>query len=211
MIIKGMNILVLAPHIDDGEFGCGGTLVKYIQAGCKVKYVAFSDCKESLPKGMSSDTLRHELVKATSKLGIDKTNVSILDYKVRYFHRDRQSILQKLIDLKKDFNPDVILTPNTKDIHQDHQVISAESIRAFKDKTILGYELPWNCLTLSSRGLITLEKQHIMAKIEAIKCYKSQVQRPYHNEEYIKSLAITRGRRINVPFAESFEPIRIIL
>jgi len=40
--------LVLAPHTDDGEFGCGGTISRLVREGCTVKYVAFSDCKESV-------------------------------------------------------------------------------------------------------------------------------------------------------------------
>jgi LmbE family N-acetylglucosaminyl deacetylase len=36
------RILVLAPHIDDGEFGCGGTIAKLIADRAEVFYAAFS-------------------------------------------------------------------------------------------------------------------------------------------------------------------------
>ena len=36
------NILVLAPHTDDGELGLGGTISKFISEGRKVTYVAFA-------------------------------------------------------------------------------------------------------------------------------------------------------------------------
>ena len=36
------KILVLAPHTDDGELGCGGTIAQYIDQGKEVYYVAFS-------------------------------------------------------------------------------------------------------------------------------------------------------------------------
>ena len=49
---KSNNIVVLAPHTDDGEFGCGGSIVKFIEEGYNVYYVAFSTAKESLPKVM---------------------------------------------------------------------------------------------------------------------------------------------------------------
>ena len=45
------NILVLAPHTDDGELGLGGTINKLIQLGKKVTYVAFSTAQQSVPKG----------------------------------------------------------------------------------------------------------------------------------------------------------------
>jgi len=36
------NVLVLAPHTDDGEFGCGGTMARLIESGAAVTYAAFS-------------------------------------------------------------------------------------------------------------------------------------------------------------------------
>src|SRR5581483_8652265 len=35
------RVLVLAPHTDDGEFGCGGTMARLVEAGAEVRYVAF--------------------------------------------------------------------------------------------------------------------------------------------------------------------------
>src|SRR5699024_12177975 len=37
------TILVLAPHTDDGELGCGGSIARFIREGHEVHYVAF--CK----------------------------------------------------------------------------------------------------------------------------------------------------------------------
>lgn len=207
----GKNILVLAPHIDDGEFGCGATLSRLVEEGCTVQYVAFSDCKESLPAGLSADTLRHELIQAVSFLGINSSQVEVLDFSVRHFPRDRQQALQQLIDIKKTYQPDIIFTPCTADVHQDHQVVTAEAIRAFKDRTILGYELPWNCLQLPSQMIVEVTEQQLQAKIKAVECYQSQAHRPYHNEAYIKAMATTRGLRVNKRYAEAFEPIRIVV
>ena len=33
MIEAWRRVLVLAPHTDDGEFGCGGTIVRLIEGG----------------------------------------------------------------------------------------------------------------------------------------------------------------------------------
>ncbi len=40
------RILVLAPHTDDGEFGCGGSIAKFIEAGKEVFYAAFSTAEK---------------------------------------------------------------------------------------------------------------------------------------------------------------------
>ena len=46
------RVLVLAPHTDDGEFGCGGTMARLVEAGADVRYVAFSIATKSLPRGL---------------------------------------------------------------------------------------------------------------------------------------------------------------
>ncbi len=47
------NVLVLAPHTDDGQFGCGGTIPRLIETGVKVTYAAFSTAAKSVPGGVS--------------------------------------------------------------------------------------------------------------------------------------------------------------
>ena len=50
MLSSIKNILILAPHTDDGEFGCGGTIAKLIKEGKNVSYIAFSTAEESVRK-----------------------------------------------------------------------------------------------------------------------------------------------------------------
>ena len=46
MNITKKRILVLVPHTDDLEFGCGATVVKLIEEGNAVYCAAFSACKQ---------------------------------------------------------------------------------------------------------------------------------------------------------------------
>ena len=57
MIDGVKRALVLAPHTDDGEFGCGGTMARLVDEGAEVRYVAFSIATRSLPEGFAPDTL----------------------------------------------------------------------------------------------------------------------------------------------------------
>ena len=101
--------------------------------------------------------------------------------------------------------------PSLHDIHQDHYCIGIEGVRAFKQISILGYELPWNNLTFNTQLFVFLDEKHLYKKIEALKCYQSQSNRDYANESFIRSLAITRGTQIGAKFAEAFEVIRWII
>lgn len=211
MEIRNKNILVLAPHTDDGELGAGGTIHKLIQQGCTVDYVAFSAAEDSVPEGFDKDVLRTEVLNATSALGILTKNVTVLSYKVRTFPSNRQQILDDLIKIRKKKDYDIILTPSSMDIHQDHKTVTEEAIRAFKQKTMLGYELIWNNLTSASTCFIKLNVSNVKAKSLAMSEYKSQQGRDYTSAEFINSLAKTRGVQIGAEYAECFEVIRVVL
>lgn len=205
------NVLVLAPHTDDGELGLGGTIHKLISMGKNVYYAAFSTAEKSVPDGFPKDILKHEVKKATSQLGIKQENLFIYDFEVRKFNYFRQEILEELVHLRKKYNFDLVFMPSFHDIHQDHAVLAQEGIRAFKNITVLGYELIWNNLSFNTQCFFQLHKENIDAKIAALAEYKSQGVRNYLSSDFIYSLAKTRGIQIGCEYAESFEVVRLFL
>ena len=210
MLTTKQRVLVLAPHTDDGELGCGGTIARFCREGREVHYVAFSIATRSLPAGWAPDTLAKEVAAATKVLGIPPENLILYDYDVRRFKEFRQEILEELVKIGKRLKPDLVFVPSPTDIHQDHQVISEEGLRAFKNQTILGYEMPWNNLSFNTRSFSILSDHDIATKVEALKAYQSQAHRPYVNENFIRSLATTRGVQIGTEWAEAFEVIRFL-
>jgi LmbE family N-acetylglucosaminyl deacetylase len=211
MLVKRSKILVLAPHTDDGEFGCGGTIAKFIQEGHDVYYAAFSACQQSVLPQFPSDILITEVKEATRILGIKPENLILFDYDVRTFGYHRQEILDDLIKLRTDINPDLVFIPTITDIHQDHHTIAEEGLRAFKFSSILSYELPWNNFSFTTSSFIHLSEENIRTKVNALKAYQSQAHRPYSDEDFIRSLARTRGVQIGTRYAEAFEIIRWII
>lgn len=211
MIKQFKNVLVLAPHTDDGELGAGATISLLVENGANVYYVAFSTAAASVPKGFPKDILKTEVKKATSELGIPSKNLIIHDYEVRKLNYARQEILEDLISIRQKIKFDLVLIPSLKDIHQDHTTIAQEGLRAFKNTTILGYELIWNNLSFDTTSFVKLSKKHVKAKCNALKAYKSQGERDYMSEEFIFSLAKARGVQIGSSYAESFEVIRWVI
>jgi LmbE family N-acetylglucosaminyl deacetylase len=204
------RVLVLAPHTDDGELGCGGSIARFCAEDREVFYAAFSLCTRSLPDGLAPNTLEIEVKAATKVLGVKPENLILYDYDVRRFKEFRQDILEELVKIKSQVNPDLVFVPSPTDIHQDHQVISEEGLRAFKNTTLLGYEMPWNNLSFNTRCFVKLGEEEIATKVAALKEYKSQAHRSYINENFIRSLAYTRGVQIGCPYAEAFEVIRYV-
>jgi LmbE family N-acetylglucosaminyl deacetylase len=205
------TVLVLAPHTDDSEFGCGGTLARLIQEGAAVHYVAFSICEASVPPQFPPDILATEVQEATRLLGILPQNLTVHRYPVRRLPEHRQDILERLVRVHTTLRPDLVFLPSTDDIHQDHQVITQEGIRAFKHTTILGYEFPWNNLQSHTAAFMPLEERHLQRKMDAVRAYKSQEHHNYTQGEFFFSLARVRGRQAGCQYAEAFQVIRWIM
>lgn len=197
------NILILAPHTDDGELGCGATIAKYISEGKKLTYLAFSTCSQALPAHLPQDTLVTECKAATRALGIE--NLIFFDFEVRKLLFHRQEILEALIRVNQELQPQTVFLPARHDVHQDHQVVYAEGLRAFKNCNLLGYELPWNNFQFQPTYFEKISTEQLQAKQKALEEYHSQSQRKYMSPDFIRSLATVRGIQANAPLAEAFE------
>ena len=209
-MIEQKRIVVLAPHTDDGELGCGGTIHRLAQNN-EVFYAGFSSCQISVPDGFPPDVLQKEMNEATRVLGIKKENLILFDFEVRTFSEHRQGILDELIKIKKELSPDIVFMPSLQDVHQDHTTIAHEGRRAFKGCSILGYELPWNNFSFAPGCFVSLTEENVRKKCEAIGVYQSQSHRSYTAADFTRSLAKVRGVQSGHLYAEAFEVIRWII
>lgn len=204
------RVLVLCAHTDD-EFGCAGTIVRLVEAGAGIRYVALSRCEESVPPEFPKDVLEQECRACTQALGIDPSCTEVLGFPVRHFPAIRQDILEALVQINRDYRPDLVLLPSSFDTHQDHATVFHEGFRAFKHSTLLGYELPQNLISFDNSAFVELTERDLERKIEALARYESQTFRPYSTREFIFGLAKVRGVQCNTAYAEAFEAIRLIL
>ena len=104
----------------------------------------------------------------------------------------------------------MVLLPAASDVHQDHQVIHQEGLRAFKNTSFAGYELPWNNYSFRTNFFMKLTEQELDKKIEALGQYRSQSHRNYMNPDFIRSLAKVRGVQCDSQYAEAFEIYKLI-
>src|SRR5207244_6812237 len=185
-------------------------MARLADTGIEVRYVAFSIATKSLPEGFAPDTLAREVREATAELGISDSNLIVHDFEVRTFPEHRQDLLELLIALWEEWQPDVVFQPSLHDIHQDHQVIAAESMRAFKRTTILGYEIPWNNFDFAYQAYVSLQQSHVDKKVAALSRYASQQHRRYSDADYIRNVARTHGINVNRDYAEVFEVYRVV-
>lgn len=209
-MLENKKILVLAPHTDDGELGCGGLIAKAVRQGATVFYAAFSTADESVPLSFPPNQLEIEVKNATEVIGIKPENLFIYKHTVRKLNYVRQEILEEMIKLRDQIHPDIVVIPSRNDIHQDHSTVTAEGIRAFKNCSILGYELIWNNLSFATDYFCVLSEEDINKKTNALAAYKTQEGKSYMSSDFIRSMAVVRGTQISTSFAEAFEVIRWI-
>jgi LmbE family N-acetylglucosaminyl deacetylase len=154
-------VLILAPHTDDGELGCGGSVAKLIEKGYRAVYVAFSAAEQSVRPEFPRDILRQEVVEATSMLGIKQADCLALHFAVRTFPEKRQEILDEMIRLSKEYKPDLVFLPSIHDTHQDHLTIAQEGFRAFKKRP---------CWLMKHLGIILILGQLIFRFLQKNNC-----------------------------------------
>lgn len=194
-------VLVLSPHTDDAELGCGGTIARFVEEGLPVTVVAFSSAHEP------------ERLAAEFRAAMEALHVAehiLYDAPVRLFCEHRQAILDRLIWLARRVQPHLVLMPSSWDVHQDHQVVHTEAMRAFKGVSCWAYELPWNQRSFSTVAFVGLEQRHIDQKWAAVQQYRSQEARAYCSRPFLDSLARVRGVQANREFAEAFHVIRMV-
>src|SRR5215471_12516242 len=205
------RVLVLAPHTDDAELGCGGTIARLLEGGAEVSVAAFSTAEESLPAGSAPCRLRCEFTRAMGLLGVKPEGTLVYEYPVRRLSYHRQEVLEELVKLKRQLQPEVVFVTASTDVHQDHQVLHAEAVRAFKDLTLWGYELPWNHISFSAQAFVVLDERHVESKWKALEAYESQLEleRAYFSRDFIFGLAKIRGTQVREAYAEAFEVMRV--
>lgn len=195
--------------MDDIELGASGLVSKLVKRGCEVRHLVLSVSVESLPDGYSSNDLVSESAAASSLLGVDKCVVR--DYPTRKFPHLSSAILQEFVDIKRSFLPDLILIPSSFDQHQDHKCVHDQALRAFKDKSIIGYNLPWNNFTESFNLYVPLNDIEIADKYKILKKFRSQSHREYFDEEYFLACHRYYGSKVSSKFAEAYEVIKCII
>lgn len=202
--------LVLCAHTDD-EFGCAGMVIRLVESGVRVRYVAVSRCEESVPEGLAKDVLEEECRRCTARMGLAPEDVEVWRYPVRKFPQFRQEILEEFVKVAREFRPELVLLPSSDDTHQDHRTVYEEGFRAFKRSTLLGYELPQNLISFSNSAFVALTPAHVDKKIAALMEYKSQAFRSYAAGEFVRSLAQVRGVQASTQYAEAYEAVRLVL
>ena len=206
------RVLVLSPHTDDAEWGCGATIAKHVENGDEVTVITFSSCSDSLPSYIEANALKWEHVNSMAALGVE--DFLILDYPVRRFEEHSSSIRHIIWRLINEcVKPDIVYTPWLGSLHQDHAVIAkcARQVCRHRDMSVYGYYICDDGTGFSPNHFEILNDSSVSKKFKALECYNSQkVLRKWWTLRNFESIVRYWAPSTTAEFTEAFEVIRSI-
>jgi LmbE family N-acetylglucosaminyl deacetylase len=197
-----LRLLVIGAHSDDIEIGCGGTIIKLIEQGglAEVRWVVLTGGAERAAEAAASAEALLE--------GIPQKRVILKDFRDGYFPYDGGKIKGVFEELKADFSPDVILTHQRSDLHQDHRVTCELTWNTFRDHLILEYEIPKFDGDMGAPNLfVPLDGSVRRRKVDHLMThFGSQRSKRWFDEELFSGLLRLRGMECGSPtsYAEAF-------
>src|SRR5512133_1285912 len=103
LTFSGKRVCFIGAHPDDIELGCGA-LIAQIAEQTDIRCVTLSDNQ----KNPDLSHLVDEHYASMAALGVPKEKVILGQFETRRFPHYRQEILEYMIQLNKDFKPDIV-------------------------------------------------------------------------------------------------------
>ena len=223
-IYKGKRVMIIAPHPDDETLGVGGTIAKYSAHGAEVFVLIVSGhlpprySLEDYDKTTSEARLAFELLGVTHSefLKIPATMINDLPY---------HKVNERISKIVNKFSPHIVFCPYP-DRHIDHRLVFDSAMVATrpvgvgrKIEIVATYEslseTHWNAPHIEPNftpNWVVDISDHIDKKLDAMRCYKSQISDfpGPRSIEAIEALAIFRGTQSGFSYGEGFHIVRMV-
>jgi LmbE family N-acetylglucosaminyl deacetylase len=204
-----LRVLCLGAHSDDIEIGCGGTLLRLLDEvpGSSVHWVVLSatDVREREARASAADFL----ARAASSTVVTKA------FRESYFPAQWSEIKLFLEEVRREGDPDVVLTHHHADLHQDHRIVSELTWNTFRRHLILEYEIPKYEGDLGRPNFfVRLPRTTAERKVELLmKHFQTQGARPWFRPDTFHGLMSIRGIESLAPDgrAEAFHARKVAL
>jgi len=205
MTFFGRSLLFLGAHPDDIELGCGA-FISDLLGKADIHCMTFSDNQ----KNPELQQLVSEHRASMRQLGLSESQFELGQFETRRFPDFRQEILEKMLALRHQYQPEIVFVHTAQDIHQDHQTVTQEATRAFRGTTVFGFDVLRSSYGFFPHFLAEVSEQSVENKIAALNKYSTYSNRYYFSPEIIRATAIRHGALAERPFAEGFDIIRIV-
>jgi len=218
-----MNILAIGCHPDDIEIACAGTLLRYIGEGHSVTvcHAANGNMGHAVIKPDELREIRAKEAQTAGAIGgFDVITCDIGDLLVYDSQKEQRD---KIVDVLRKTQPDVIITHSPNDYMPDHAAVSKLVFDASFTASVEHYETDiggsakitplYYMDTLAGIGTLPTEyvdiSEEMETKLKMLECHESQLKwmRDHDNidfSEFVRSCARARGLQCGVQYAEAF-------
>ena len=201
-------VTCLGAHPDDIEIGAGATLLhlaaRYPDTSFRFLVLTGTDSRQVEARD-SAVALLGERV----ELELGGLDENFLPY------TNATTAKAFIHDVGRADETDVVLAPQSSDLHQDHRFVAEVALQAFRDHLILGYEIPKYDGDFGNPGLyVALSEGEVDAKLDHLGShFPSQHDKPWYSREVFSSVMRIRGMeaRSTSGFAEGFTATKSVL
>lgn len=228
-ILEARKVAIFAPHEDDAELACGGTISKRSRVGLATHVVYLTDGRNShlvnfgIKEGPTPSELQElrtkEAEEAQSLLGNSLNALHFFAYEDGKLFHYREEAVKKTVAFLRAFRPDLILVPYRNDRHPDHLATYDIVARATQEikLPVAAYEyFVWMFDSIPDRLKRILAEigiaRELSLKKEAISMFKTQITkysekqpRPVLSDEFLENFY--SGKERFLPSSEAQEPM----
>lgn len=219
------RILVIAPHPDDEILGCGGVMARHSSQGDQVHVVVVSKGVTEMYAPEKIAETRAELVEAHKLLGVHQCH--FLDFPAaRLDTVPGHMLADALARLVRELKPQTVYVPHWGDLHTDHKAVYWATLVATRPTggcrvgRVLCYETQseteWGGASpeVAFSPTVFVDITGFLAtKLEAMKCYRSQLKEFPQSRSIgsLDALARLRGSTVGLHAAEAFVMVREVV
>jgi len=218
------RVLVVSPHPDDETLGVGGTIEKYSREGHVVHVLTISGHLPPLYKRQDYEITLKEAKHAFKILGVTKSEFLELPATM-IGNVPVHKLNSKIMKILDDFNPQIVFCPYP-DRHIDHRLVfdsvmvatrpvgigrNIEIVAAYETLSETHWNAPHIETNFTPNWVVDITNS-IDKKLEALRCYKSQISDfpGPRSVEAVEALAKFRGTQAGFSYGEGMHIIRMV-
>ncbi len=220
----GKRVMVIAPHPDDETLGVGGTIAKYSAQCAEVFVLVVSG---HLPPLYSREDYNKTVFEAKSAFELlDVAQSEFLEIPATMIDdQPRHEVNEEISRVVNDFDPNIVFCPYP-DRHVDHRLVFDSVMVATRPvgvgrniEIVATYETlsetHWNAPHIEPNftpNWVVDISNHIEKKLDALRCYKSQISDfpGSRSIEAVEALAKFRGTQAGFGYGEGFHIVRMV-
>lgn len=186
---RGGTLLALGAHSDDIEIGCGGTILTLLRRHPRLK-VWWVVLGAAGRRAAEAEASARDFLRVT-----ERGRVIVKGFRDGFLPYTGGDVKEFFEELKREVSPDLILTHQMNDRHQDHRLTCDLTWNTFRDHLILEYEVPKYDGDMGAPNMfVRVDKRTAERKVALLmKHFGSQRSKHWFDRETFMGLMRLRG------------------